>query len=325
MRVCLEQLLKVLPCDINLRILEIGGGTGTGTTELLPMLPSQRTKYTFTDVGSFFLNTAKKKFSEYPFVEYKLLDIERSPQEQGYSNYNFDVILAFQVLHVSSNIGETLDRLRSLLAPGGLLLFWETTQPRLEFEFIDALLMNPIEDLQGERNMCNPFLSKEKWEKELKSHGFEQVLAFSKFAPFTDHIILAQATTSAAFNDRNTVPKASLSTHHSRPNLKNTYTAPTNDLEQKLVEVYQQLLGIEQLGIHDSFFALGGDSLTGTVLISQLRTIFQIELPVRLLFEAPTIAEFALVIEEIIIEELEKLEKISDSDITKTSNIQISN
>ncbi|MBU7586542.1 MAG: acyltransferase domain-containing protein [Nostoc sp. TH1S01] len=316
MRVCLEQALNVLPSDVNLRILEIGGGTGTGTAELLPMLPPQRTKYTFTDVGSFFLNTAKKKFSDYPFVKYELLDIERSPQEQGYSSYSFDVIVAFQVLHVSKNIGETLERLRSLLAPGGLLLLWETTQPRLEFEFIDALLMNPIEDAQGDRNMCNPFLSQEKWEQELKSHGFEQVIAFSEFAPFTDHIILAQATASAAFTDKNTVTQTNLTTHHSRPKLKNAYAPPTNELEQKLVEVYQEFLGIEQIGIHDSFFALGGDSLTGTVLISQLRTIFQIDLPVRLLFEAPTIAEFVLVIEEILIEELEELEETSDMQLS---------
>ncbi|MCC5601616.1 type I polyketide synthase [Nostoc favosum] len=195
MRVCLEQVLKALPPQVNLRILELGAGTGTGTAELLPILPSEKTNYTFTDVGGFFLNAAKKKFSDYPFIEYRLLDLERSLQEQGYSSHSFDVIVAFQVLHVAQNIGETLDRIRSLLAPGGLLLFWETTQPRLEFEFIDALLMNPIEDADGDGNMCNPFLSKEKWQQELKSHGFLQVTAFSEFAPFTDHIIVAQATT----------------------------------------------------------------------------------------------------------------------------------
>ncbi|MDZ8091986.1 MAG: beta-ketoacyl synthase N-terminal-like domain-containing protein [Nostoc sp. DedQUE05] len=201
MRVCLEQVSKALPPQVNLRILEIGAGTGTGTAELLPILPSEKTNYTFTDVGGFFLNAAKKKFSDYPFIEYQLLDLERSPQEQGYSSHSFDVIVAFQVLHVARNIGETLDRIRSLLAPGGLLLFWETTQPRLEFEFIDALLMNPIEDLESDRNMCNPFLSKEQWQQELKSHGFVEVRAFSEFAPFTDHIIVAQATTQ-------TTPKA---------------------------------------------------------------------------------------------------------------------
>ncbi|MUL39086.1 type I polyketide synthase [Gloeocapsopsis dulcis] len=197
MRVCLEEVLKSLPHQVNLRILEIGAGTGTGTAELLPILSSEKVNYTFTDVGGFFLNAAKNKFSDYPFVEYKLLDIERSPQEQGYTRHSFDVIVAFQVLHVARNIGETLDHIRSLLAPGGLLLFWETTQPRMEFEFIDALLMNPIEDSSGDRNMCNPFLSQEQWQAELKSHGFVQVTAFSNFAPFTDHIIVAQATTSA--------------------------------------------------------------------------------------------------------------------------------
>ncbi|MDZ8030993.1 polyketide synthase [Nostoc sp. DedSLP04] len=201
MRVCLEQVSKALPPQVNLRILELGAGTGTGTAELLPILPSDKTNYTFTDVGGFFLNAAKKKFSDYPFIEYQLLDLERSLQEQGYSSHSFDVIVAFQVLHVARNIGETLERIRSLLAPGGLLLFWETTQPRLEFEFIDALLMNPIEDLESDRNMCNPFLSKEQWQQELKSHGFVQVTAFSEFAPFTDHIIVAQATTQ-------TTPKA---------------------------------------------------------------------------------------------------------------------
>jgi len=201
MRVCLEQVSKALPPKVNLRILELGAGTGTGTAELLPILPSENTNYTFTDVGGFFLNAAKKKFSDYPFIEYQLLDLERSLQEQGYSSHSFDVIVAFQVLHVARNIGETLDRIHSLLAPGGLLLFWETTQPRLEFEFIDALLMNPIEDAESKRNMCNPFLSKEKWQQELKSHGFVQVTAFSEFAPFTDHIIVAQATTQ-------TTPKA---------------------------------------------------------------------------------------------------------------------
>lgn len=94
---------------------------------------------------------------------------------------------------------------------------------------------------------------------------------------------------------------------HPRPELSSIYVAPTNDIERKLANLFQELLGIEQVGIHDSFFALGGDSLIGTVLISQLRKNFQIEVPVDSLFEAPTVGELALVIEEIFIEELERL------------------
>lgn len=205
MRVCIKKIVQSLSPEVKLRVLEIGAGTGTATAELLPILPSGQTNYTFTDVGGFFLNAAKKKFSDYPFIDYQLLDIERSPQEQGYENHNFDVIVAFKVLHVAKNIGKTLEYVRSLLAPNGLLLIWETTQATLETEVIDALIMNPIEDPEsdglrptgGHRNMGNPFISEERWQKELNSHGFVEVTALSEFAPFREHVIVAQASASA--------------------------------------------------------------------------------------------------------------------------------
>ncbi|NJR76901.1 MAG: hypothetical protein HC773_31885 [Scytonema sp. CRU_2_7] len=61
-RAVLEVVVKLLPPNVNLRILEIGGGTGIATAELLPVLPSKQSNYTFTDVGGFFLTEAKKKF-----------------------------------------------------------------------------------------------------------------------------------------------------------------------------------------------------------------------------------------------------------------------
>ncbi|MEH1959442.1 MAG: SDR family oxidoreductase [Nostoc sp.] len=196
LRAIVEQVVKPLPANVNLRILELGAGTGTATEELLPLLPQQQTKYTFTDLGSLFLKAAKNKFSAYPFVEYGLLDIEKSPQEQGYSTHNFDVIIAFNVLHVARNIGATLEHVRSLLAPGGFLILWEITEARLEADIMDAVLMNPIEDETGIRNMGNPFLSKEQWQEALTEHGFVNVAAFSEFDVFGEHIILAQASAS---------------------------------------------------------------------------------------------------------------------------------
>ncbi len=197
MRVCIKQIVKSLSPEVKLRVLEIGAGTGTATAELLPILPPEQTNYTFTDVGGFFLNAAKKKFSDYPFIEYRLLDLERSPQEQGYLSHSFDVIVAFKVLHVAQNIGQTLESVRSLLAPGGLLIIWETTQATLETEVIDALIMNPIEDSASDRNMGNPFISKDQWQEELKSHGFVEVAAFSEFEAFREHVIVAQASSPA--------------------------------------------------------------------------------------------------------------------------------
>ncbi|MHC5675251.1 SDR family oxidoreductase [Nostoc sp.] len=191
-RASLEQMVKSLPQDVNLRILEIGGGQGIATTELLPVLPPEQTNYTFTDVGGFFLKRAKEKFAAYPFVEYRFLDIEKSLTEQGYSSHGFDVIIAVNVLHVTRNIEKTLDRVRSLLAPGGFLLLWEITQPQLDFDITDGLLMNPLDD--EERSRGNPFLSKEQWQEKLRSHGFGEVTVFSETEVFEEEIFLARAS-----------------------------------------------------------------------------------------------------------------------------------
>lgn len=194
-RATVEQLVRSQPTDVNLRFLEIGGGTGIATAQLLPLLPSQRTKYTFTDVGGFFLDEAKKKFNAYPFIEYRFLDIEKSLTEQGYSPHSFDIVIAINVLHVTQNLGKTLDRVRSLLAPGGFLLIQEITQPQLEFDITDGLLMPPLEDEQ--RSQGNPFLPKEQWQEILREQGFVRVAAFSETQAFGQHILLAQASPSA--------------------------------------------------------------------------------------------------------------------------------
>lgn len=94
---------------------------------------------------------------------------------------------------------------------------------------------------------------------------------------------------------------------HSRPNLKTAYVSPSNDTEYRIAGIYQELLGIDRAGINDSFFDLGGNSLIGIQLISRLRQDFQVELSIPSLFQSPSVAELALVIEEIIIGELEQL------------------
>ncbi|MEA5605194.1 beta-ketoacyl synthase N-terminal-like domain-containing protein [Nostoc sp. UHCC 0252] len=193
LRSSVEAVVKSLPPDVNLRILEIGGGIGIATAELLPILPPQQTNYTFTDVGGLFLKQAQQRFSDYPFVEYRFLDIEKLPIDQGYSLHSFDLVLAVNVLHVTRNMAETLEHVRSLLAPGGFLLLWEITQPQLEFDIGDGLLMNPLED--EERSKGNPFLSKEQWQKVLHEHGFVEVVAFSETEAFGEQVLVAQAST----------------------------------------------------------------------------------------------------------------------------------
>jgi acyl transferase domain-containing protein/acyl-CoA synthetase (AMP-forming)/AMP-acid ligase II/acyl carrier protein len=82
-----------------------------------------------------------------------------------------------------------------------------------------------------------------------------------------------------------------------RPDLPVEYVAPRNILEQSITDIWQDLFGISPIGIHDDFFDLGGHSLLTTQMMSKMRSTFQIDLPVKALFEATTIAKLAHIIE----------------------------
>jgi len=79
---------------------------------------------------------------------------------------------------------------------------------------------------------------------------------------------------------------------------RQSHVAPRTDVEKQLVEIWSAVLKREPIGVEDDFFELGGHSLLATQLISQVRSVFQIELPLRYLFECPTVAGLAAGIAE---------------------------
>ncbi|MEH1940535.1 MAG: beta-ketoacyl synthase N-terminal-like domain-containing protein [Nostoc sp.] len=98
------------------------------------------------------------------------------------------------------------------------------------------------------------------------------------------------------------------SSRYSRPNLTNSYVAPTNELEKQIVEIWQGVLAITEIGIYDNFYELGGDSLIATQLVSRLRAKFPVELPLRdLLLQAMIPAKQAEIIEQLLFEKIEEL------------------
>src|SRR5690606_24040402 len=132
--------LSSRPARQRIRVLEVGAGTGGTTAALLPVLPPERTEYTFTDLSEFFFARAAERFAAYPFVRYGLLNLEEDPQAQGYGRHSFDLIVGANVFHATQDLGQALDNAWSLLAPGGLLLLYETTQHPTWFEVSIGLI-----------------------------------------------------------------------------------------------------------------------------------------------------------------------------------------
>ncbi len=98
---------------------------------------------------------------------------------------------------------------------------------------------------------------------------------------------------------------------------QHTYVAPRNEIEEQLAEIWKQVFGVERVGINDNFFELGGHSLIATQVIGRVRQKLQTELPVRSVFDAPTIAELAAAIVK-----LEEQPKIADTKINKRIDAQ---
>jgi acyl carrier protein len=98
------------------------------------------------------------------------------------------------------------------------------------------------------------------------------------------------------------------------PDLNADVVAPHTAIEERLVEIVAALLGWEQVGIDDNFFLLGGHSLLAAQLIARVQDDFGVDLTLRIVFEAPTVAALAVEIEQLI---LDKVETMSEDEVRR--------
>jgi acyl transferase domain-containing protein/acyl carrier protein len=136
----------------------------------------------------------------------------------------------------------------------------------------------------------------------LHSYGADQIIVSTRdlYTRIEEWVDLS------SIRNREPLSYRDASSFHPRPALQNAYIAPANQLEQTVASIWQELLGIEQIGIDDDFFEVGGHSLLGIQMLSRIREAFNVDLPLRNVFERPTVADLASMIEEALIAEIEE-------------------
>ena len=305
----IEAFIQGTTPESALRVMEVGAGTGGTTASLLPVLPPGRTRYRFTDVSITFFEQARKRFAPFRFVEYSLFDLQKAPTAQGYAEQSFDLIVSANAVHACTDLRVALRHLRSLLAPGGLLVLVESTTYLDWFDMTTGLIegwRHFADDLRTD----NPLLSAAAWTKALREEGFVDAGAWpptgSAAEALGQHVILARAEApSQAFT---VVPATS---HAGRADDDSKAPQPWRELlerslpgerlsvlQEMVCDQVVQVLGADAASRparHDRLMELGMDSLMAVQLRNTLSTALALHppLPSTLIFDYPTINAIA--------------------------------
>ncbi|KAK7729951.1 Type I Iterative PKS [Diaporthe eres] len=175
-----------------MQILEIGAGTGGATRPVMETLTAQGKryeKYCFTDISPSFFEQAKDTIfkDQLDSADFRVLNVENDPLEQGFEAGRYDLILAANVLHATKKIDVTLSNAKSLLKPGGKLLLYEITN-------IEVLLSHfcfgtlPGWWLSEDKDRrWGPLMSPEGWRHHLSQSGFTGLDAVFQDFPGSAH------------------------------------------------------------------------------------------------------------------------------------------
>ena len=168
-------LVAALPEGRRLRIIEVGAGTGSATASVLPVLPEGRFDYMYTDISAGFFAEAEGRFGDGGgCIEYRPLDMEKDPIEQGFAAHGYDLLLASNVLHATRYLEETLAHCLRLLAPSGQLIALENLSGLgwmdLTFGQLDGW-WRFADDYRPHHALASPAV----WRRALGDAGFEAV------------------------------------------------------------------------------------------------------------------------------------------------------
>lgn len=181
----------------DMKILEIGAGTGGTTSTIFPHLQSiygerMYGSYKYTDVSAGFFVAAKERFKDVQGLEFAILDVSQDPIQQGFDAESFDLIVATNVLHATPKLSETLSNVRKLLHPRGRLFLQELDPTTKWINYVMGVLPGWWLGDEDDRPI-EPYVNPERWDKELKSAGFGGINAVAYDGHLLNNIIAMPA------------------------------------------------------------------------------------------------------------------------------------
>lgn len=298
--------------DPQIRIIEIGAGTGATSALLFKKLADYRTaikEYCYTDISNAFLNHAEKSYAtENPWLTTRILNIENPVESQGVNPGEFDIVIAANVLHATKNMRNTMRNVKALLKQNGLIFLNEFCLNNLFSHMTFGMLEGWwYYDDEYLRIPGSPGLNEASWQYVLEAEGFRSVsFMVDNAQSFEQQIIIAesdglirQAAPVASEPPAAKAPGAIVTDKPSRADA--IYTLVIAELSRSL------RIDKSKIMIDEPFSSYGVDSILAVSIIKTINEQLGIELDVTAMFEHTTVEQLSAHMSATFPAELQKL------------------
>lgn len=296
----------------DIRIIEIGAGTGGTAAIVLPHIAQFRShirEYCYTDISNAFLVHGKTQYgADYPFLTCRLWNVEEPPAQQNIDLGAYDVVIATNVLHATKNIRETLRNAKAVMKKNGILLLNELTEKSLfgtlTFGLLDGWWRYEDEAL---RIHGSPLLDVQSWRSVLRQEGFGSV-----FIPEPDAERLGQQVLVAESDGvirQRVMPRPAEETTIKRPPVSQpeprwqpspaadrpapaaSAAVSPADIEAHVLNALADALKVSGDSIKKDvpFADYGVDSILGVNFVNRLKDVLAVSLNTAIIFDYSTV------------------------------------